>query len=173
MRAFIAVEVSRFSDLEPLFEEIGSITGSKPVRTEALHMTFVFLGEVDSAGINRIVLSLSSVQMRRFSVEIRGIGCFPGEQRARVVFLNVASNPEIEENYHLIHKSVGPGLGSREPFIPHITIGRFRSPVNLASIRDKYSWIKSDQEIRKVGIFSSRLTPDGPIYRPIAEFQLK
>ncbi len=173
MRAFIAAEVQRFFDLDALVAEIEGIPRSRPVKTETLHMTFIFLGELDSASLNGIVLSLSGVQLRRFPLKIMGIGFFPDPHRARIAYLNVVSNPEIEEDYRLIRKSVGPGFDAKGQFVPHITIGRFRSPVNLAGLMEKYSWIRSDQEIREVGIFSSTLTLDGPVYRPIATFQLK
>lgn len=173
MRAFIAAEALRFPGLEDLMADVNKISSAKPVKTDRLHLTFLFLGDMDSENLDRITLALRQTTLKKFSLNVRGIGCFPMARRARVLFLKVLNNQEIQENYGLIRKALDPVEEDHENFVPHLTISRFRSPVDLTGLIEKYSRLVSDQEADKMGLFSSKLTPDGPIYRAIAEFQLK
>ncbi|MEM0156733.1 MAG: RNA 2',3'-cyclic phosphodiesterase [Thermoplasmataceae archaeon] len=173
MRVFVASKVTRFDGLKELFQEIRRIPGSKPVATPELHLTFVFLGDVDPALIDRISSRIRSVDLHRFTVRIKGISAFPSPVSAGVLYLNLDESTEIRYNHRMLDAALTGFTKENRKFVPHITVSRFRDPTNVQDLEKKYAGIQWREEIGSIFLYRSILRPEGPIYDPLEEYQLK
>jgi 2'-5' RNA ligase len=173
MRVFVGSNITRFDGLGELFQDIRRIPVSKPVNTPDLHLTFVFLGEVDAASVDRISSRIRSLELRRFTVKIRGLSAFPSPGSAGVLYLNLEDSAEIRYNHRILDSALTGFTRESRKFVPHITISRFRDPVNVQDLEKKYASIQWIEEIRSIFLYRSVLRPEGPVYDPLEEFQLK
>ncbi len=173
MRVFVASEITRFDGLKELFQDIKRIPGSKPVNAPKLHLTFVFLGEVDPASIDLISSRIRPLDLHRFTVKINGISAFPSPVSAGVLYLNLDESPEIRYNHRMLDAALTGFTKENRKFVPHITVSRFRDPANIQELEKKHSGIKWREEIGSIFLYRSILRPEGPIYEPLEEYQLK
>ena len=62
------------------------------------------------------------------------------------------------------------------PFKPHITLGRVKSSANLKNLIQTIQQItfegKTRQTFEKIILYKSTLTPQGPIYEALREFDI-
>jgi 2'-5' RNA ligase len=189
IRSFIAIELP-----PPIRAELGSVqeklkAGRHPfvkwVDPEGIHLTLKFLGGVDSNLVPEIIEALTRIAqpVAPFSLQIGGLGVFPGWQRPQVVWVGMGG--EIERLVSLqrdIEAALSP-LGftpESRPFRGHLTLGRLRE---RASPRDKQSfgaWVQSIRfesklsfEVKAVSLMKSQLTPSGAIYMQLAFAELR
>jgi 2'-5' RNA ligase len=149
-------------------------TDVKWVEEDNLHLTLLFLGEVDDRdllGICRAVQGAAGMQSP-FTMQITGIGCFPNPRRPRIVWAGVAAG---SSELVTLHDALEPpllelGCYRREdrPYSPHLTLGRTRSDKpgeQLAQALPKFQkWRGGETMVREVHVMSSELTPKGPLY---------
>ena len=105
----------------------------KWVEVENLHVTLLFLGEVDERELPPLCRAVSVVCGRhdRFDLSVETVGCFPNPRRPRVVWAGVGmGGPELVA----LHDALEPpllelGCYRREErqYTPHITLGRVKS----------------------------------------------
>ncbi|MBM4463204.1 MAG: RNA 2',3'-cyclic phosphodiesterase [Chloroflexi bacterium] len=184
IRSFIAIELPL-----PIRAELGSLqdklkAGRQPfvkwVDPEGIHLTLKFLGGVDSNLIPEIIKAMSRVAEPAppFSLQLGGLGVFPGWQRPQVVWVGMGG--EVERLASL-QKEIESGLSrlgfapESRPFRGHLTLGRLREQ---ASPRDKQSfgaWVQSVRfeskpsfEVQALSLMKSQLTPSGAIYTQLA-----
>src|SRR5260370_15909102 len=136
LRTFIAVDLGK-----PLRDRCASLqenlahTGAdvKWVEVENLHVSLLFLGEVDEREITPIcrVVADGCGQRNAFSLSVEQVGCFPHLRRPRVVWVGVG---EGRAELVALHDALEPrlqelGCYRREErrYTPHITLGRLRS----------------------------------------------
>ena len=172
VRVFLAISIPRFEGLEKLMEELEWMAYSKPVRTPELHLTFRFFGEVHPKYVDDLKENFSNAPFKGFSLRIKGIGAFPSIQRANVLFLEVENSSAIEENARLAIQ-IKPKAKENRPFVPHITVCRFKRPTDCSHLMKKFGTISFEQEIHKIPIYESTLNDTGPVYTEIKSFQLK
>jgi RNA 2',3'-cyclic 3'-phosphodiesterase len=88
VRLFIAIEFAQEirGRLEGFIAELWVLAPkAKWVRVENLHITLKFLGETGPEKLPAIQAALASVRdSQPVTLELRGLGFFPNEQRARV-----------------------------------------------------------------------------------------
>ena len=189
IRSFIAIELP-----PPIRAELGSIqeklkAGRHPfvkwVDPEGIHLTLKFLGGVDSNLMPDIIEAMTRAAQPAapFSLQMGGLGVFPGWQRPQVVWVGMGG--EVDKLVALqrdIEAALSP-LGfapENRPFRGHLTLGRLRE---RASPRDKQSfgnWAQSVRfesklsfEVKALSLMKSQLTPSGAIYTQLASVGLK
>lgn len=172
MRVFIASSLERFDGTGPLFEELDAMRNCKPVRTRELHLTFRFFGDVGDKNLKNLVDEFSALDCRKFTSRIHGLGAFPGLKKANVLFFNVDPSDAISHNWTQISR-ITPENTEARPFIPHITIARFRKPEDCADISERYAGLSHSKEMERISIYSSVLTRNGPEYTELESIQLK
>ncbi len=107
------------------------------VRSDGLHLTLKFLGEVpaeqepelegalvQAAGTETVGEGAGG--RRTIPLAIGGFGVFPDQRRPRVVWVGVAPEPALELLQHRVEQAFTP-LGfptEGRPFMPHLTLGR-------------------------------------------------
>ncbi|MCS7238388.1 MAG: RNA 2',3'-cyclic phosphodiesterase [Thermoguttaceae bacterium] len=186
IRTFIAVEVDsyvrqRALDLMDILRTAQADV--KWVEPENLHITIKFLGEVLSRDIYHICQAVQKAvaQIEPFPLVVAGAGAFPDVIRPRTIWLGLS---EGEEQLARLQRSVEDALlplgfpREGRPFKAHLTLGRVRraSPglARLAQLlRDQASFSGAETFVEEVVVFSSELTPEGPIYEPLATLRLQ
>ncbi len=180
IRSFVAVPVSLKPVLK-LAKSVKAIRGVKGIAPENLHLTLKFLGDVDTENeVPDIIDRLEGVAKRHspFSIHFIGTGAFPDMSRARVAWIGIES-PELialgEDVLSTLPYRIEEDAG--RGFSPHLTIGRLKHPAAKKELRR----ILQEHEDKDFGtmevmvfyLMKSVLTPSGPIYSEVAEFQLR
>ena len=164
--------------LELLKDRLGVLPGAvKWVEKHNLHLTLQFIGETPDEKIQKLLDNAASAAevAARFTIEIRGAGCFPSSSRPRVLWAGVDEGRNKVQLLaaELSHRT---GLPPEKPFSPHVTLGRVHPgrTVHISnamlSERDFYA---GTWPVKSFVCMESTLTPKGPVYREIARLSLK
>ncbi len=162
MRLFIGnfVKIPNYQAIKNRF----SFIQGKWVEKENLHLTFLFLGEVNTAA--PLIKKLKEIIYTPATFTLEGGGFFGSPPK--VLFAKVK---ESEEIFNFQKRIVQALEVESKNFHPHITLCRIKkAPFKRL--------VEGVRELRVVGemefkpqLIQSYLTPKGPIYRPIWEFQ--
>lgn len=143
-----------------------SEAGIRLTRTDRLHVTVCFLGEVGSAQLAQATRILSELPCTMGgAVFLGGYVCLPAPARARVVALGVEDGEGVLMRLfeRVASDLEREGLFRREtrPFRPHLTIARLREPRKLGLMADMP---KVEFEVRSVCLYRSVLSREGARY---------
>jgi len=186
IRAFIAVpapdEVKRLIDrIENELRSAGADV--KWVEPDNVHVTLKFLGNItpDRVEIVGEEITQALTGVRRFEVEVSGMGTFPKHGRSpRVIWLGLGQGSDMLCEVARRVEDVCANLGfekEERPFQPHLTIGRVRrgSP-NLGKLRDEIDRIEYNPLkllVDRVNLMRSELSPRGPTYTVLVSMALE
>lgn len=145
-----------------------------------IHLTLRFIGEVEEELAARVAAALSASPPATgpLRLRLRGFGKFPAGDEVHVLWAGVEENAGLRALYAGIEDVLSPLGIQREarPFHPHLTLGRNRARYNfkpvlalLAGLGDVFL---GEMDVAAFQLFSSRLTPDGPVYSVIKEISL-
>ncbi|MFA6461493.1 MAG: RNA 2',3'-cyclic phosphodiesterase [Candidatus Woesearchaeota archaeon] len=177
-RLFVGIPLSEVlkSNFIPLLNTL-SISGVSPVLVQNLHLTVKFLGEVGETRVEEIFQKLERIAQHHspFSLELKRVGVFPDEKEIHTVWVGVDSNEmislmkETDQELNYLH------LNEYKEEIPHLTIARVKVqndklPKLISSYQNTSFGV---QDVTKICLFESKLTPNGPIYGVLGEFGLK
>ncbi|MBI5055953.1 MAG: RNA 2',3'-cyclic phosphodiesterase [Nitrospirae bacterium] len=183
MRSFIAIELSEaaiaaLSGLQHELKKSGADV--RWVRTEGIHLTLRFLGNIEDKDADKIVKIIEGTckKYTAFNLELRGAGVFPNMKSPRVLWVGVTGNgafiklqQEIEDGM----ASLGFEKEDRR-FTPHLTLGRFRSMSGKDALLNAIESHKESRlgviEVRAVYLMRSDLSPAGAKYTRVAEIPL-
>jgi 2'-5' RNA ligase len=142
------------------------------------HLTLRFLGELEPEMLAAVRDALHTVTGPAFPFQASGGGFFPPGKKPRVIWVGIARGAKrciyLADQVDKSLQSLGFPLSSR-PFRPHLTIARVKQPGSddwsaLLQWLHKREW--SSFTVDKFVLYSSRLTPQGPIYTTIQEYSL-
>ncbi len=168
------------------FEEVGSKLDDPQakirwVARENLHVTMQFLGSVADERTSEVCKAVAdgAAQVQPFDFELRHLLCVPPRGQLRMVWVGVHDPSGRLASLHEIVAGQLSGLGFREEdraFRPHITLARVKSIRNPEAFRETAAVYRERnfgvQHVAELVTYSSQLTPDGPIYTPIARAAL-
>jgi 2'-5' RNA ligase len=184
IRTFIAVDPGKpIRDRLLALQETLARTETEVKWVEAanLHVTLLFLGEVDDREVHHVCQMVADgVQQRpAFSMTVERVGCFPTPRRPRVVWAGVGEGTQPLCAIHDTLEEPLTELGYRREerrYTPHITLGRVKSdrPTDkLAAALVKHAgWKGGETAVREILVMSSELTPQGPIYTVLSRAAL-
>lgn len=182
IRSFLAIEVdknllNKINTIEDDFKQIDA--NIKYVPSKNMHFTLKFFGNIDLEMIDRISKSIEKVikNYKPFELKIKGSGAFPNEKRIKVIWIGIEENPELKSlQKELDHEFNKLGFNLERNYISHLTIGRMKSGRNKNQVQNKIRKYRDyeigDMCVRKIYLKKSTLTPNGPIYENIKEFNL-
>ncbi len=182
MRAFIAIELPD-TIKAALHELIGRLREAEArvswVRPEHMHLTLRFLGEITPADALRLeeLLALRYQGMKHFELQVCGTGAFPNIHRPSVIWAGITGSGNALDAVQAIAEEEACALGlprERRPFTPHLTLARIKE-AEYGKRLMPYLSRERDFEggafpVAGVSLFSSELTPQGPIHRRLREF---
>ncbi|MCX8182526.1 MAG: RNA 2',3'-cyclic phosphodiesterase [Candidatus Methanomethyliaceae archaeon] len=178
VRAFLALDISEEvrQNIAKFEREIDLVGADiKLVEVENLHVTIKFLGEVDAGMLERVHDMMKRVRGEKFSISVEGVGVFPNWRMIRVVWVGIGKGGERVAK---IQRELDVGLSEigferERDFVPHITVGRVRSPRNrdrLLQLVEKYKEFKFGTFlVDRLVLKKSVLTPKGPVYSNLRE----
>lgn len=176
MRLFIAVDVDDpiREKIKPVLSELSRINGVKAVEPENLHITLLFLGEVNESRVSKIEEKLSEVEFEPFKILFEGVGAFPNVNSPRVVWVGVKESGELTGLANNIYEKLKKlGFRRDKEFKAHLTVGRVKrkNPEVSEVIKRHASENFGEMEIRSFRLKQSILTPKGPIYKDLRVFE--
>jgi len=153
---------------EPLKDEGADI---RWVRTESIHLTLKFLGEVPVDQKDEIlkaaVQAVKSVQP--FTVTLSGTGGFPDRKNPRVLWVGILRGAqELTDLSIRLNNALIP-LGfemDKRPFKAHLTLGRVRSMRGVSSVIERMAdpFESEPFKVNEINLFKSDLNPTGAVY---------
>lgn len=185
VRTFIAIDLGkairdRLVALQNNFAK--DTSGVKWVGPDNLHVTLLFLGEVDDRELPALCRAVGEVTqtLPAFSISVEGAGCFPNPRRPHVLWVSVGAGAQ---QVVALHDALEPpllalGCYRREErkYSPHVTLGRLRSqqaPPGFAQAVTKYqTWKAGEIVVHEIHVMSSQLTPQGPNYAVLSRARL-
>ncbi len=155
----------------------------KWVEEENLHLTLLFLGEVEDRTLPALCQAVADccAEHNPFPLSVESVGCFPNPRRPRVVWVGVGTGAA---EVAALHDALEPpllelGCYRREDraYTPHITLGRVKgdepTEALAAALARQAKWRGGETDVREVRVFSSELTPRGPIYTVLSRAKLR
>jgi 2'-5' RNA ligase len=177
LRTFIAVGLDKaIRDRIAALQETLGRAGSdvKWTEVENLHVTLLFLGEVDDREVPEVCRAVSdrTKEHASFTMKVETAGCFPNVRRPRVLWVGVGNGAQ---ELVALHDDLEPpllelGCYRREDrkYSPHITLGRVKSdrPTHQlsAELAKQAGWKGGEIVVKDVLVMSSQLGPAGPVY---------
>lgn len=159
-------------------------------RTEGLHVTLKFLGEVPEPRLPEVITQLRTVQAPTLDFSVRSLGFFPDARAARVFWAGIESGPELAALAHQVDKALArAGVAPEEhAFHPHLTLARTGSGrpqrdrsdapnAGFAALQAHLSSLPMPDfgtiTAREFLLYESKLGPGGSIYTPLERFALQ
>lgn len=185
LRTFIGIPVDR-TIRDRLVALQKTLAEAEPdvkwVEPENLHLTLLFLGEVEDREINSVCRAASEACANQppFTMSVTRAGCFGNPRRPRTLWVGIeAGSQEVRSLHDAIEKpllTLGCYRREERAFTPHLTIGRVRSerPNDaLASLlAQNASWEGGQTIVREIHVMSSELGRDGPAYTVLSRARL-
>ena len=195
MRLFIALDID-----EQIRHRIGTfldgVRGFAPyarwVKTESLHVTLKFIGELSEPSLLTLERALAQVPGLPFPLSFRGYGFFPTPKSARVFWIGIQSGPELSALAATIDNAAATLDIPKEDraFSPHLTLARrggaSGSPRRQNSdspnqvfghLSEKLAAVTSPEfgtmTAREFFLYQSQLSRDGPRYTKLKRFPLQ
>ncbi|NOR89660.1 MAG: RNA 2',3'-cyclic phosphodiesterase [Anaerolineales bacterium] len=154
------------------------------VRSEGIHLTLKFLGEISNSSLEEIHQTLEQ-EVRKHpncTLSVGGFGCFPNRRRPRVLWIGITEDKgTLAQVQSSIHEKLVPlGFEKEErPFHPHLTLGRVRRNASMSDLTQLQDAVNEfvvgkigQFEVREIHLIESILKPSGAEYFPLGEYTL-
>lgn len=166
--------------LQTVLMKTGS--GVKWVDEDAMHVTLLFLGEVDDRELVTVCQAVKKAAAREssFPLRVSGVGAFPTLRRPKVIWGGITDGAEpLRRLYELLEtKLLDAGLYRREErgYTPHITLGRMKSEADGLALAPELAkhlaWDGGRTTVNELLVFSSEQRRNGPEYAVLARSEL-
>ncbi|MFP4662028.1 MAG: RNA 2',3'-cyclic phosphodiesterase [Halanaerobiales bacterium] len=192
MRLFIAINLidqikkDINNQLIYLKRKLNSIN-LKWVKTDNMHITLKFLGEVSDDKLDLIYNKMDQTAelIKRQSVQTGKIAAFPHPGYPRVIYLGLKKNNEELIKLHSLLEERLKTIGfevDKNSYIPHITLARTKRNTDMKQLsralkgylqnEDKETPVELSINIDKISLIKSILERQGPIYQEIYTAEL-
>jgi 2'-5' RNA ligase len=180
LRVFLALELP--GDIREYLSAVAQtlsqrISGVKWVKTEGLHVTLKFFGEISEKKTEEINGTLKGIdaQYRAIPVHLKEINAFPDLLRPRVIVVTFQEGVDIVKAiFHDIeNRLLAAGIQKEgRKFIPHITLGRVKNTLpllkkNITPLEEKRFFLDN------LVLYQSILTREGAFYTPLEKIKLE
>jgi 2'-5' RNA ligase len=169
MRCFFAVEVPDIvkAEVKLLSKKHPSI---KFVPSTSMHLTLKFMGEVEDVEV--LINSVKLVKQEKFSVQLRGVGCFPNKDFIRVLWLGVG-NGRTELNFladKIDSLTTKFRRNDHAVFIPHLTISRCNGKCDKKILYEEF--VSSEFLVDSFVLMKTEFTNEGVKHSVLERFSL-
>ncbi len=168
IRLFIAIAVP--SPLSLLLSDMGrSIQGARHIPPGQIHLTLRFIGNTDEPTRQLIESLLAGIHFPSPRVELSGTGFFPPHGSPRIIWAGLKRDTSLHKLKRMLDTQLLAAGIQRDQrrFSPHITLAR---PKTISFerisqfIRETEDFTADTFYPDHFHLYSSRLTPKGPIY---------
>jgi 2'-5' RNA ligase len=186
LRTFIGVALDTFTHdrlvgLQERLAEAG--VPVKWVEPDNLHLTLLFLGEVDAREVPAVCKAVEQVcrGVAPFALTLAGAGAFPTPRRPRTLIVHVTEGMEAMRALHDALEAPLLKLGcyrrEERAYTPHLTLGRVKGQAAaeplVAAVKQFERWQGGQTQVREVLVLSSELRPQGPEYTVLCRAPFK
>jgi RNA 2',3'-cyclic 3'-phosphodiesterase len=186
IRTFIAVDVGEAIRAEgaALQQQLGRALGDgiKWTDVESMHITLLFLGEVEELEVLRVcrVVGEAVKDVAPFRLEVKGVGAFPTLRRPKIVWGAVTEGAEALKRLHDLIEAplleMGTYRSEERAYTPHLTLGRIghedRAANWSAALAKLSPWHAGETQVREVLVMRSEPGRDGPVYTVLSRAKL-
>jgi 2'-5' RNA ligase len=172
LRLFVAAELPGEVLRAVEMWQRGALAPHEEVRlNHALHLTLAFLGDLPRVRVDDLVAALAEVPFEPCRLAAAEVLFLPHKGSKRVVALALA---DLDGALARLQTSVSAALAStglyeppRRPWLPHVTVARFRRPGHPFSLQNVN--VAPFCVVRTV-LYSSLLDRAGAVHTPLADF---
>lgn len=177
IRTFIAVDIGDDTRAAAVaLQQRLARTGAevKWATAESMHVTLLFLGEVDELEVVSVCRVVKDVAGREppFPLRVSGVGAFPTPRRPKVIWGGITDGAEPLRRLYTALEARLLDLGcyrqEERAYTPHLTLGRVRAEADgqtlAAELPKLLAWDGGQTVVDEVVVFASELTRDGPEY---------
>ncbi|MDQ5823311.1 MAG: RNA 2',3'-cyclic phosphodiesterase [Chloroflexota bacterium] len=154
-------------------------------RSEGIHVTLQFLGEVPASRIPEITEALQQACAGKapFVLEVGGLGAFPNVRKPRVVWVGLGGDtPAAVELAAAVQEALGAlGFKPDKPFSPHMTVGRVREGIGIGRLAPLSRVLsltrtilpeETSFQVSGVSLMQSFMQSGGSVYKQVAHVPL-
>lgn len=183
MSYFIAIDIPEDIKIEirTIQKQFEKYAGLKFVGQNQLHLTLVFLGDIDNNQLNEtkdILRGLSGFHTA-IRCHLSSMGVFPNTAYIKVVWIGISAGNDLFD----LQNTIAATLRKRgifkldNEFKPHITIARVRNAKNKDAILEVVHKNNDFQtkifELNEIKLKRSMLSRRGPVYDDISIHKLR
>jgi 2'-5' RNA ligase len=177
-RLFIALPVP-----EEIADQLATLQSGVPAArwqpTENFHVRLCFAGEVHGAVMRDLEEELGDISGPPFPVTVAGVEQFSSGKQPRALVALIARNDRLEwlhQKVSTVARNCGIDV-ERRKFRPHVTLARFPQGAetghHIAQFMASHSTFQIGPWVADhFALYSSRLRPDGAVYREEAAYAL-
>ena len=176
-RTFIGIDIGsaiRASAAALQKELAKTASGVKWVAPESMHITLLFLGEVDDRELHAVCKAVKAAAAGEppFALRVSGVGAFPNARRPKVVWGGITDGADPLQRLHAALEAEMLELGcyrtEERGYTPHLTLGRVTDAeagfALAAELPKRTEWQGGRATAEEVLVFSSEMERDGPVY---------
>lgn len=148
--------------------------GVKWAAPEGMHVTLLFLGEVDDRELVDVCRAVKDVAKREppFPLRVAGVGAFPTPRRPKVVWAGITDGADQLHRLYTVLEEKLLALGcyrkEERAYTPHLTLGRVKGEPDGAALAGELpkhrTWDGGQAVVDELLVMGSELMPDGPEY---------
>ncbi len=184
IRTFVAIEIDK-EIKDRILEFLNQLkkvdADVKWVASENIHITLKFIGYIDEKilpALNKTINDITSC-LRSFSIKIEDVGVFPTLKKPRIIFVCARDKEnnllKLYEELENRLEVLGIKRESRK-YVGHITLGRIKSQKNIPKLIDtlnsRSGHFFGQEKANYISLIQSKLTPSGPVYTRLKNFEL-
>ncbi len=171
MRCFVAVELpdSLRTEILAFQSELHMLMPRlRLIPAENLHLTLVFLGNLEANRVSQVQSLTAQIEISRFEIAPAGLSAFPTLSRPHVIWIGLQG--QVQQLTALFQQlaskfsTLGLTLEDRD-YIPHITIAKLDRVKRIEPIPPVPPWSFSPFPVERIHLFES--IPPRP-YRKLA-----
>jgi 2'-5' RNA ligase len=145
----------------------------KWVTPKSMHVTLLFLGEVDDRELHPVCKAVKAAATSEppFTLRVSGVGAFPTSRRPKVLWAGITDGAEPLQRLYgsLEEKMLDLGCYRKEErgYTPHLTLGRVKGDADgltvAGELQKRLAWDGGRTAVDEVLVFSSEMDRDGPV----------
>ncbi len=185
-RTFLAVELAAAArtaagELQQALARAGGANVNW-VDAANLHVTLLFLGEVDGRDLVSVCRAVQKVAdaVPPFGLRLSGVGAFPNGRRPKTVYAGISDGAaELTGLYAALQTpllALGVTRGEDRAYTPHLTLGRVKGEADgeliAAELPKHAGWAGGVSEVAELVLFTSELRRGGPEYTAVSRSAL-
>jgi 2'-5' RNA ligase len=180
LRLFAAVEIPQRAK-DQIEQAIAPwrvrLTNARWVKPENWHVTVKFMGRTYPELMDRVhdACEAAASGIRKFRVELDGLGVFPRPTKARVFWVGLQDEGGLTALASALDRELQREFPpEKRGFTPHLTVARLNPPSPVDAEDLASSVIEASSfGVGELVLFRSHLSPKGARYEPLDRFRLR
>jgi RNA 2',3'-cyclic 3'-phosphodiesterase len=176
-RLFLSIELPDYvrAGLGRLQHRYGKVDGLAWTPPEKLHITLIFLGEVEEERQRELGRRLSAVQVQPFFVGLEGLGVFPRKGHPRILWAGLEkADPRLFQLHGNVEQlTINLGFEpERRRYAPHVTLARCLPRAEGAVthiLKTEADFGTAPFQVNSFFLYASQLSSEGAIYTRLLE----